>query len=240
MTSACGASAGASIAVPYAVLIGIVNASVDLRLRTAGGFLRVDRDHGTAWEGFLIPAAIALVAGVLGGWSASASWHHAPARAVRAGLRAFVWASGLCFVRLLVFAAPGRRASSAIPEMWSGGSQRAALYIGPPGAPDPQRGDVGARPVDGRMRVAASRWRRARPALSRPHPARRRPGDMAALRTRQGWAAPPDVVDAHGRLLFAVPAAAIVIGFRRLGRTASSIPRAIVSGVGRGGVRGGR
>ena len=36
----------ASIAVPYAALMGIVNASVDLRLRTAGGFLRVDLDHG--------------------------------------------------------------------------------------------------------------------------------------------------------------------------------------------------
>ena len=82
--------------------------------------------------GFLIPGAIALVAGVLGGWSASASWRHAPARAVRAGLRAFVWATGLCFVGLLVFAAlrpEGLERYSV--EMWSGGSQRAALYIDP-------------------------------------------------------------------------------------------------------------
>ena len=106
--------------------MGVVNASVDLRLRTAGDFLPGSTSiTASAWEGFLIPGAIALVAGVLGGWSAS--WRLAPARAVRAGLRAFVWAIGLCFVGLLVFAAlrpEGLERYSV--EIWSGGSQRAA------------------------------------------------------------------------------------------------------------------
>ena len=83
------------------------------------------------WEGFALPAAMALVAGIAGGWSMSASWRRPVARAVRAGGRAFLWASALSVVGLLVFASlrpEGLERYAA--EVWSRGPQRAALYPG--------------------------------------------------------------------------------------------------------------
>lgn len=225
--------AGASIAVPYAVLIGIVSASVDLQLRTAGGFLPGSTSiTAPAWEGFLIPGAIALVAGVLGGWSASASWRHAPARAVRAGLRAFVWATGLCFVGLLVFAAlrpEGLERYSV--EMWSGGSQRAALYIGHQALLIPNQAMwVLAPSMGGCVSLRADGAARDLLCLDRiPRGADPATWLLSELGRVEG-APPTSPMPIVGLLFVAVPAAAIVIGFRRLGRTASSIPQAIASG----------
>lgn len=225
--------AGASIAVPYAVLIGVVNASVDLQLRSAGGFLPGSTSiTAPAWEGFLIPGAIAVVAGVLGGWSASASWRRAPARAVRAGLRAFVWATGLCFVGLLVFAAlrpEGLERYSV--EMWSGGSQRAALYIGHQALLIPNQAMwVLAPSMGGCVSLRADRAARDLLCLDRiPRGADPATWLLSELGRVEG-APPTSPMPFVGLLFVAVPAAAIVIGFRGLGRTASSIPRAIASG----------
>ena len=125
--------AGASIAVPYAVLIGVVNAGGRSAAANGGRVpAGVDLDRGPVWEGFVLPAAIALVAGMLGGWSASASWQpRAGSRGAGgpAGLRLgdAVCASSACW------SSPrcGRRGSSATRlRCGRGDPQRAALYIG--------------------------------------------------------------------------------------------------------------
>lgn len=126
------ALAGATIALPYAALIGAANAAVDLRLHTDGGFL-----PATTWiaapvgEGFLLPGALALVTGTVGGWSTSASWRRPMALGVRAGLRAFAWATALSLIGLLAFAALRPAGLERyVDEVTSGGPARAALYLG--------------------------------------------------------------------------------------------------------------
>jgi len=124
--------AGATIALPYAALLGAVNAAVDLRLRAGGGFLPASTSiAASVGEGFLLPGALALVAGALGGWSTSTSWHRPVALGVRAGLRAFAWAIAFSLVGLLAFAALRPAGLERyVDEVTSGGPARAALYLG--------------------------------------------------------------------------------------------------------------
>ncbi len=227
------AVAGASIAVPYAVLVGGVNAGVDLQLRTEGGFLPASTSIAApVWEGFVFPGVLALVAGVLGGWSASASWHGTPARAVRAGLRAFVWATGLCFVGLLVLAAlrpEGLERYSV--EVWSGGPQRAGLYIGHQALLIPNQAMwVLAPSMGGCVSVRTDAVANDVICLDRiPRGSDPATWLLSELGRVQGTP-PTSPMPLVAWLFVAVPVAAIVIGFRRLGRTAASIPLAIASG----------
>ncbi|HJR97560.1 MAG TPA: hypothetical protein VJ979_06605 [Actinomycetota bacterium] len=124
--------AGAAIALPYAALIGAANAAVDLRLRADGGFLPATTSVAApVGEGFLLPGALALVAGTLGGWSTSASWRRPIALGVRAGLRAFAWSIALSLIGLLAFAALRPAGLERyVDEVTSGGRARAALYLG--------------------------------------------------------------------------------------------------------------
>jgi hypothetical protein len=126
------AIAGAMIALPYAVLIGAVNTVVDLRLRAGGGFLPASTTiAASVGEGFLLPGALALVAGALGGWSTAESWHRPAALAVRAGVRAFAWAIALSLIGLLAFAALRPAGLERyVDEVTSGGPAPAALYLG--------------------------------------------------------------------------------------------------------------
>ena len=225
--------AGASIAVPYAVLIGGVNIGVDLQLRTAGGFLPASTSIvAPVWEGFVLPGALALVAGMLGGWSVSMSWHGTPARAVRAGLRAFAWATGLCFVGLLVLAAlrpEGLERYST--EVWSGGPQRAGLYIGHQALLIPNQAMwVLAPSMGGCVSVRADDAAHDVICLDRiPRGSDPATWLFSELGRVQGTP-PTSPMPLVAWLFVAAPIAAIVIGFRRLGRTAASIPLAIASG----------
>ncbi|MGZ8582637.1 MAG: hypothetical protein ACXWX4_06410 [Actinomycetota bacterium] len=224
---------GAMIAVPYAVLIGGVNAGVDLQLRSAGGFLPATTSIAApAWEGFVLPGSLALITGTLGGWSTSASWHGSAARTVQAGLRAFVWAMGLSFVGLLVFASlrpEGLERYSV--EVWSGGPHRAALYIGHQALllPDqamwvlaPSMGGCVSLRVDGAAHdlVCLDRIPRGTDPAT---------WLLSELGRVQG-APPTSPMPVVAWAFVAVPAAAIVLGFRGLGRAAPSIPRAIAYG----------
>jgi hypothetical protein len=124
--------AGALTAVPYVALIGIVNLAVELRLRDAGGVLPASTTiEASAAEGFLLPGALALTAGALGGWSASSSWSAPAGLGVRAGLRAFAWATGLSLIGLLAFAALRPDGLDRyVHEVTSSGPRRAALILG--------------------------------------------------------------------------------------------------------------
>lgn len=126
------ALAGATIALPYAALIGATNVVVDLRLHAGGGFLPATTSIAApVGEGFLLPGVLALVAGTLGGWSTSASWRRPMALGVRAGLRAFAWAMALGLLGLLAFAALRPAGLDRyVDEVTSGGPARAALYLG--------------------------------------------------------------------------------------------------------------
>lgn len=231
--------AGALLALPYAVLIGGVNAGVGLRLDTGGGFLPSATTFAApVWEGFVLPGALALVAGVIGGWSVSESWLRPAGRAARAGVWAFVWAIGLSFIGVLAFATlrpEGLERYSV--EMWSAGSQRAALYIGhhalllpdqamwvvapSMGACVSLRVDEGAHDV-----LCLDRIPRA------PDPATWLLSELGRVDGSPPVAPMPWVV----WLFVAVPAAAILLGFRRLGRSATSFVRAVARGLAAGAV----
>ena len=124
--------AGALVAIPYAVILGAVDAAVQLRLVTDGGILpETTTISAPVWEAFVLPAALGVAAAGLGGWSISQTWERGAGRAVRAGVRSFVAAIGVSLVATLAFAAlrpEGLERYSS--EVWSAGSQRAALYIG--------------------------------------------------------------------------------------------------------------
>ena len=231
--------AGALLAVPYAALIGGVNAGVGLRLDTGGGFLPDTTTFAApVWEGFVLPGTLALVAGTIGGWSVSESWRRSAGRAVRAGALAFLWTIGLSFVATLVFATlrpEGLERYSV--EMWSGGPQRAALYIGHQalllpdqamwvlapsmGACVSLRVDEGAHDV-----LCLDRLPRA------PDPATWLLSELGRLDGSPPVAPMPWVA----WLFVAVPTAAILLGFHRLGRWAPSLVRAAVRGLVAGGV----
>jgi hypothetical protein len=231
--------AGALLAVPYAALIGGVNANVGLRLDTGGGLLPDATTFAApVWEGFVLPGTLALVAGAIGGWSVSESWRRSAGRAVRAGALAFLWTIGLSFVGLLVFATlrpEGLERYSV--EMWSAGPQRAALYIGHQalllpdqamwvlapsmGACVSLRVDEGAHDV-----LCLDRIPRA------PDPATWLLSELGRVDGSPPLAPMPWVV----WLFVAVPTAAILLGFHRLGRWAPSLVRAAVRGLVAGGV----
>jgi hypothetical protein len=229
--------AGATIAVPYAILIGGVNASVRLQLDTGGGVLPDSTSIGApAWEGFLLPGLLAVIVGAVGGWSLSTSWQRVAARSVRAGLRAFAWASGLAFVGLLVFAAlrpEGLERYSV--EVWSAGPQRAGLYLGHQALLLPNGAMwVLAPSMGGCVVVRAGAAARDLICLDRiprgPDPATWLLSELGGVDGPSPTAPMPVVA----WLFLAVPAASIVLGFRGVGRTARSIPRAVARGAGGG------
>ncbi len=231
--------AGALLAVPYAAMIGGVNAGVALHLDTGGGFLPDSATFAApVWEGFALPGALALAAGVLGGWSVSESWRRSTGRAVRAGVWAFLWGIGLSFVGVLVFATlrpEGLERYSV--EMWSAGPQRAALYIGHQALllPDqamwvlaPSMGACVSSRVDDRAHdvICLDRIPRA------PDPATWLLSELGRVDGSTPVAPMPPVA----WLFVAVPTAAILLGMRRLGRSATSFVRAVGRGVVAGGV----
>jgi hypothetical protein len=224
--------AGAMIAVPYGVLLGGVNAEAVLRLDTGGGFLPgATTIAAPVWEGFALPGAIALVAGLVGGWSLSASWQRPVACAVRAGGRAFLWAIGLSFVGVLAFASlrpEGLERYSV--EVWSQGPQRAALYLGHQALLLPNQAMwVLAPSMGGCVSVRADAAARDLICLDRiprgPDPATWFLAELG----RVGGAPPTAPMPVTVWLFVAVPASAIVLGFRGLGRGAT-----ISGAVGRG------
>lgn len=231
--------AGALLAVPYAALIGGVNVGVALRLDTGGGFLPDATTFAApAWEGFVLPGALALVSGAIGGWSVSESWRRSAGRAVRAGALAFLWTIGLSFVGLLVFATlrpEGLERYSV--ETWSAGPHRAALYIGHQALllPDqamwvlaPSMGAcVSLRVEEGAHDVLClDRIPRA------PDPATWLLSELGRVDGSPPVAPMPWVA----WLFVAVPAAAILLGLHRLGRSATSFVRAAGRGLVAGGV----
>ena len=226
--------AGAMVAVPYGLLLGGVNAEAVLRLDTGGGFLPgVTTIAASVWEGFALPAAIALVAGIAGGWSMSASWQRPGARAVRAGGRAFLWAEALSFVGLLAFASlrpEGLERYSV--EVWSQGPQRAALYLGHQGLLAPNQAMwVLAPAMGGCVSLRADAAAHDLVCLDRiprgPDPATWLLSELG----RVGGDPPTAPMPVTAWLFLAAPATAIVLGFRGLGRAGATIPRALGRGV---------
>ena len=225
--------AGALIAVPYALIRGGVNAEAALRLDTGGGFLPgATTIAASVWEGFALPAAIALVAGVAGGWSMSASWQRPAARAVRAGGWAFIWASALSFVGLLAFAAlrpEGVERYSV--EVWSQGPQRAALYLGHQGLVAPNQAMwVLAPAMGGCVSVRADGAARDLVCLERIPRGTDPATWLFSELGRIDGPSPTAPMPVTAWLFVAVPATAIVLGFRGLGR-ATSIGNAVGRGV---------
>ena len=229
--------AGALIAVPYGLILGGVNAEAVLRLDTGGGFLPgATTIAAPVWEGFALPAAIALVAGVAGGWSMSAAWQRPAARAVRAGGRAYLWASALGFVGLLAFAAlrpEGLERYSV--EVWSQGPQRAALYLGHQGLLAPNQAMwVLAPAMGGCVSVRADAAARDLVCLERiPRGTDPATWLLSELGRIEG-PSPSAPMPVTAWLFVAVPATAIVLGFRGLGRATSiggAVGRGVVGGL---------
>jgi hypothetical protein len=228
---------GAMIAVPYGLLIGGVNAAAELRLDTGGGFLPAATTVAApVWEGFALPAAIALVAGIVGGWSASVSWQRPAARAVRAGGRAFLWAGGLSLVGLLAFASlrPDGLERYSV-EVWSDGPHRAALYLGHQALLVPNQAMwVLAPSMGGCVSLRADGAARDLICLDRlpsgPDPATWLLSELG----RVGGRSPTAPMPVTAWLFVVVPAAAIVLAFRGLGRAGATI----VGAIGRGALGG--
>jgi hypothetical protein len=224
--------AGAMIAVPYGVLLGGVNAEAVLRLDTGGGFLPgATTLAAPVWEGFALPGAIALVAGLVGGWSLSASWQRPVACAVRAGGRAFLWAIGLSFVGVLAFASlrpEGLERYSV--EVWSQGPQRAALYLGHQALLVPNQAMwVLAPSMGGCVSVRADAAARDLICLDRIPRGTDPATWLLSELGRVGGAPPTAPMPVTAWLFVVVPVTAIVLGFRGLGRGVT-IPRAVVRG----------
>lgn len=226
--------AGASLALPYAALIGGVNAAASLRLDTGGGFWPEATSFASpTWEGFAIPGATALAAGAIGGWSVSERWMWPSGRVVRAGVRAFGWTIALSFIGVLTFATlrpEGLERYSV--EVWSSGAQRAALYIGHQTLLIPDQamwvlapsmgGCVSARVDDGAHDVLClDRIPRA------PDPATWLLSELG----RVDGSPPVAPMPWSAWLFVAVPAAAILLGFHRLGRWAPTVARAAARGL---------
>lgn len=230
---------GATIAVPYAIALGVVNLFVTLRLEPGGAFLGSPTSISVpAWEGFVLPAALGVVVGALGGWSVSRSWRGSVARVAAAGLRSFTWALGLALVGLLAFAAlrPAGLERYAT-EVWSAGTPRAALYLGHqtlllPNAAvwvlAPAMGGCVTIRDDGAARdlVCLDRLPRG------PDPAA---WFLSELGRVEGES-PTTPAPVAAWIFVFVPAAAIVLGVRTLGPVASSWRSAFAMGAAAGAV----
>ncbi len=225
---------GAMIAVPYALAIGVVNAGVILRLRTSGTFVPASTTIATpVWEGFALPAAIAIVTGAAAGWSTSWSRRTSFARACRSGATAFAWALGLSLVALLAFATlrPEGLERYAV-EMTSGGPARAGLYAGHQALLLPNQSVWALAPaMGGCVSIRTARAAHDLVCLDRiPR------GDDPATwflseLGRVGGSPPTTPMPAAAWLSVAVPIGAIVAGFRHLGPTATTVPRAAGLGI---------
>lgn len=224
------AMAGALVAVPYAAVIGGVNAAVALEL--AVGPDATTTVVAPVWEGFVLPGALAAAAGIVGGWSGSRSWHHEWGRAVSAGMRVFAWGAALAFIGLLSFASlrpEGLERYSV--EVWSGGGQRASVYLGHQALVLPDQamwilatsmGSCVSLRVD-----AAAHDLLCLDRLPRgPDPASWLIGELGRVDGAPDTAPMPAVA----WLFLVVPAAALVLGFKGSGRTAASLPRAAAFG----------
>ncbi len=181
--------AGALIAVPYAVVIGGVNAGVGLRLRHRR---RVPAGRTTfaapIWEGFVLPGA-------------PRSGRRGPRRVVGLGVRGSARAAGSCAQGC------GRSAGRSRSASWACWSSRRCGPRASSATPSRcgRRGRSARRSTSDirrcccptrRCGCSRRRWEHASRcasmraahdlALSRPHPARPGPGDLAALRARTG------------------------------------------------------
>jgi hypothetical protein len=122
--------AGAMVAIPYAVPILLVTLAVRLELATGGGLLPdLTTLAGAPWQAFVLPLAIGLVAGGVGGLLTTASLDARVRTWIVGGWRTFVTALGLAIVALLVFAAV-RPAGTAAYARSLGPPRRAALEVG--------------------------------------------------------------------------------------------------------------
>jgi hypothetical protein len=226
--------AGAAIALPYALLIGAANVFVNLRLSADGGFLPATTSIAApVGEGFLLPGALALAAGALGGWSTSTSWHRPIALGVRTGLRAFAWAIALSLIGLLAFAALRPAGLERyVDEVTSGGPARTALYLGHQALTLPDQAMwILAPSMGGCVSLRIDEAAHDVICLDRLP---RGPDPATWLLTELGRA---EGVPPTGRspavtwLFLAVPAAAIWLGFRGPGgATARSVGEALVRG----------
>jgi hypothetical protein len=228
---------GAMIAVPYALALGVVNLLVTLRLEPGGVVLSSPASIAVpAWEGFVLPAVLAVVAGALGGWSVSGSWRGSAGRVAAAGLRSFAWALGLGLVGLLAFASlrPSGLERYAT-EVWSAGAARAAVYLGHqtlllPNAAvwilAPAMGGCVTIRDDGAARdlVCLDRLPRG------PDPATWFLSELG----RVAGTSPTTPAPAAAWIFVFVPAAAIVLGVRTLGPVASSWRSATAMGAAAG------
>jgi hypothetical protein len=230
---------GSLVALPYALLLGGLNLAVELPLETDGGPLpEMTMVRAPAWEGFLLPGSIALVTGALAGWSVSTASRGAAGTAFRAGLRTYGWSVGLAFVGLLVFAAvrPEGLERYAI-EVTSAGAGRAGLYVGHQAllAPDqamwilaPSMGGCVTTRVDGRSQDVLCLDRIPRG----DDPATWLLSELGRIRASSEVAPMPAVA----RVFLLVPAAAIVLGLRGVGRGYGTTARAAAIGAAAGAV----
>ncbi|HEX7247571.1 MAG TPA: hypothetical protein VF351_05660, partial [Actinomycetota bacterium] len=154
-------------------------------------------------------------------------------KVVRAGVRAFGWTIALSFVAVLAFATlrpEGLERYSV--EMWSAGPQRAALYIGHQALLLPDQamwvlapsmgGCVSVRVDDGAHDVLC---------LDRI-PRASDPATWLLSELGRVDGSPPVAPMPWSAWLFvAVPTAAILLGFRRLGRWAPTLTRAAARGL---------
>ena len=231
---------GAMIAVPYAIALGVVNLFVTLRLEPGGAFLASPTSIAVpAWEGFVLPAALAVVVGALGGWSVSRSWRGSAGRVAAAGLRTFAWALGLAprgLARL-------RRAATGGPGALRDRGVVGAARHGPRSTSDIRRCCCPTR----RSGSSHRRWAGA----SRSGTTRPRATSSVSTGSRAAPIPPPGSSPSsggsrddrrrrpppwpRGSSSF-VPAAAIVLGVRSLGPVASSWRSAIAMGAAGGAV----
>ncbi len=225
--------AGTLVAIPYAAILGAVDAAIELRLVTDGGFLpETTTIAAPVWEAFALPAALALAAAGLGGWSTSQTWDRGAGRAVRAGLRSFVTVIAVSLAATLAFAAlrpEGLERYSS--EVWSAGPQRAALYIGHHALALPNHAMWILAPSMGSC--VSSRTSEAAHDLLCLDRIPRGPDPATWLLSELGrteGSPPTTPMPAVAWLFLAMAALALALGFRTAGRAATSIVGAAALG----------
>jgi hypothetical protein len=122
--------AGAAVGPVYAVPIVVVTTLVDLRLHTGGGFVpETILFQGVAWEAFVLPALLGIVAGGAGGIVGSLSRGSRAHAWLVGGWRAMLAALGLAVVGVMVLAAARPEGSAAYAQAVSSNGPRVALLL---------------------------------------------------------------------------------------------------------------
>jgi hypothetical protein len=229
--------AGASVAVTYAIPIGLVSWVVRLRLGTGGGFLPDTVSfRAVVWEAFAVPFLLAAVSGAAGGLRASRAVPAGVRSVLAGGWRAFLAAIVLSLACLLLIAALRPSGPEGyVDQLRSLAPRTGALWLGHQGLLLPNQATLALVPAMGACDVVTLDGRSAPVLCVDRLPAGRDPSEWLVSAIDDTPGTPTRSAPVVVRILLLAPLAATAMGGWRAGAAAGSVwagaARGLLAGV---------